>query len=527
MIPISETVIQAVGLAFIGFATALFALMLMALRVNRERKPAAQKPAKIVFLFDDALLVDASDAAKHLFDVAQTEGNDLSRLIKLLSSQFPGLRSILAEPEQTAQTAQMTATDGHSTLRVTRDEQFLRLELHNHDDAGHVNSPSRYTLATMNEELKTCRSIADSTPFPVWRQSADGDILWTNSAYQDLAKRLGQNPANGSDPKPIFSFDDTIDDTAANATTKRPRRSLHLPQEAEPKWFEFQVNALGPDQLVVAFPVDRVVRAERSLNDFVQTLTQTFAHLNVGLAVFNRSRELALFNPALTDLLALSPEFLIRRPTLFEMFDRLREKRLMPEPKNYKTWLQQMSALEAAAADGVYSETWSLVDGRTYRITGRPHPEGAVAFLFEDISAEISLKRTFKSELQISQSVLDGLPEAIAVFSPSGTRLLSNRSYEQLWFDVTGPEAELHSLTEDARSWRQKCAPTPVWNDVHDFAATMGERSNWTAEVRMRNGRRLSCRFESLPGGCTQVGFSEQSMALAPTVERENTAISA
>lgn len=520
MIPISETLIQAVGLAFIGFSTALLALVVMARRLTSDRKPATQKPTNLVFLFDDGLLVDASESAKNLFDVTQAEGDDLSRLIKLLSPQFPELGAIMAE---TGPAAQMTSTDGHATLRIKQDVRFLRLELQSQGNSNSSGETNSFMLSTMNEELAMCRGIADNTPFPVWRQSSSGGVIWSNNAYQKLAKQLVPGLTSGPGTKPLFAIENMPKDSA-----KRPlRMELKLPQETDPKWFEFQVNDLGTDKLITAFPVDRVVQAERSLKDFVQTLTQTFAHLNVGLAVFNRSRELALFNPALTDLLALSPEFLIRRPTLFEMFDRLREKRLMPEPKNYNTWLQQMSALEAAAADGVYSETWSLVDGRTYRISGRPHPEGAVAFLFEDISAEITLKRTFKSELQISQSVLDGLPEAIAVFSPSGTRLLFNRRYEQLWLDVSGPEAELHSLDEDARLWKQKCAPTPVWSDVQDFAATMGERQNWTSEVRMRNGRSLICRFEALPGGCTQVGFTEQAKVVTNTINRENAAISA
>ena len=62
---------------------------------------------------------------------------------------------------------------------------------------------------------------------------------------------------------------------------------------------------------------------------------------------------------------------------------------MMPEPKDYRSWRQQMSDLEAAAQNGTYEETWALPTGQTYRVTGRPHPDGAVALLFEDISAEV------------------------------------------------------------------------------------------------------------------------------------------
>jgi hypothetical protein len=42
--------------------------------------------------------------------------------------------------------------------------------------------------------------------------------------------------------------------------------------------------------------------------------------------------------------------------------------------------------LEEEAASGLFEETWSLPGGQTYRVIGRPHPNGALAFMFEDIS---------------------------------------------------------------------------------------------------------------------------------------------
>jgi hypothetical protein len=36
-------------------------------------------------------------------------------------------------------------------------------------------------------------------------------------------------------------------------------------------------------------------------------MTETFAHLNVGLAIFDRNQTLALFNPALVDMWQADP----------------------------------------------------------------------------------------------------------------------------------------------------------------------------------------------------------------------------
>ncbi|TMV38357.1 diguanylate cyclase, partial [Thioclava sp. BHET1] len=151
-------------------------------------------------------------------------------------------------------------------------------------------------------------------------------------------------------------------------------------------------------RLLFALPADGAVQAETSLRSFIQTLSQTFAHLKVGLAIFDRRRQLVLFNPALSELTGLEPEFLSSRPTLFSVLDAMRERRMIPEPRDYKLWRREMMELEAAAATGQYLDLWSLPGGQTYRVTGQPHPDGAVAFIIEDISEEMSVTRTLRAE---------------------------------------------------------------------------------------------------------------------------------
>lgn len=67
--------------------------------------------------------------------------------------------------------------------------------------------------------------------------------------------------------------------------------------------------------------------------NFVQTLTKTFATLSIGLVIFDRNRQLMLFNPALIDLTTLPADFLSARPNLLTVFDKLRDNQIMPEPK--------------------------------------------------------------------------------------------------------------------------------------------------------------------------------------------------
>ena len=92
-----------------------------------------------------------------------------------------------------------------------------------------------------------------------------------------------------------------------------------------------------------------------------------------------------------------------------------------------------LTKLEDQAVDGSFCETWSLPSGVTFRVTGRPHPDGAIAFLFEDISAEMSLTRRFNAEIELSHAALDGLDEAILLVNTSGVVAFSNDAYREMW----------------------------------------------------------------------------------------------
>lgn len=491
-------------MATLALCTAWVALVCMSGIFVGWRRAAARPPkTEVAFLFEGQQLLDATPSARRLLDISDTASTDLARLVRFLSPRFPQIYALLSEPSSDAERVHLSS-DSLTRLRLRRTGDRLRMSLEDAAPSANSFTPDRHSLTALYEELQMHRVVAGGVLFPMWRQTSDGRITWANGEYRRLEAQLGLAQPGQIETSRVFQDEINI----ANDGRHVQRAKLEVPGEAETRWFEFQINWVGDDLLVSALPIDRIVRAERSLNGFVQSLTQTFAHLNVGLAVFSRTRELVIFNPALSDLLSLTPEFLVTRPSLFQLFDRLREQRMVPEPKDYKSWHRKMSALEAAASDNDYSETWSLVDGRTFRVTGRPHPEGAVAFLFEDISEEIQLERRFRTELQMGHAVLDGLEEAIAVFSTSGAMLLANRAYRVLW-DLPAKDDEKVSFVEASRTWQNGAMPTPVWGDARDFAATISERDNWSAEVRLRDGRPMHCRFDALPGGYTLVGFSE------------------
>lgn len=178
-----------------------------------------------------------------------------------------------------------------------------------------------------------------------------------------------------------------------------------------------------------------------------------------------------------------------------------------------------MTALEEAATDGTYEETWTLPSGQTYRVNGRPHPDGAVALLFEDISAEISLTRNFREELEVGQSVLDSFEEAIVVFSSSGLITISNSAYIDLWgVDPSTTFGEM-SIIDATRCWQEICDPTRLWDELKEFVSSPSKRSEWFGKATLDDGRILVCKFTPLGAGATMVSFKVQNTSGSPMIK--------
>jgi len=369
-------------------------------------------------------------------------------------------------------------------------------------------------LAALGDEVDDLRRAIDTARCLIWRTAADGRVLWANAPYLALVERLGSAaPATVAWPiKTLFA--DHMDPVPEPGSRRRCRLSLPPTDAAIATakdgalWFELTV-ARQPDGglLCSALPADRLVGAEISLRNFVQTLSKTFAHIPIGLAIFDKRRELVMFNPALVSLSTLEAHFLSARPGLVAFLDALRDAHRMPEPKNYRNWRDEIARLERGAEEGTFQELWTLPSGQSFRVIGRPHPDGALAFMFEDITAEITLTRKFRADLELHQAVLDDLPGALAVFSSEGRLVLANAGYGALWGGDMAALIGVLSLTDATRIWQARARPTGLWGDIRHFAAPSADRAGWAEEITLSDDSRLLVQITPLAAGAVAISF--------------------
>lgn len=452
----------------------------------------------VSFLYHGTELVDATEPA--VIAGHQTAGPEAASWGSLRRSLERRFGDLPATPEDALatngdQTATFPALDpgDNGRLIFSRNSEVVRISIVDHAPG----ALDRQLGEDIFRELRFLRSAIADAPNPIWSVDPEGRIVWHNRAYSKMAEQHGENHDGGG----LFPV------AAPEAQDTPVRVALESMGERASEWYEVTMRPTRDGFVGYASNVDAVVRAEQAQRNFVQTLTKTFAHLSTGLAIFDRHQRLALFNPALIDLTGIPVEFLTSKPGLAAFFDYLREHQIMPEPKNYPDWRDRISAVIAAARDGRYCKTWNLPSGLTYRVTGKPHPDGAVAFLFEDISAEVSLTRRFRAELETSQAVLDKQEKALAVFSQMGILTFSNDAFREMWrFDPDSSFAET-TLGDVLKIWQSECAPNPAWDGLQRFVTSFGERVPRKACVVHESHGALDFSADPLSGGATLVSF--------------------
>ena len=474
-------------------------------RVAQRRAGALKDDAmhgRAAFVFHDRRLLDCNTRGQGMLASARTThplhsaGDDLAPLLRFLAPHFPGLRDSLAQ----------LAT--HGTLSISAvDDSGVQLDAEWRAGLAHVHVTDtraagssilidRLNLEALDAELQNLRQCTEKAPFLIWHQDQDNAVTWANGAYLDLAAQQKRDLV-----WPLPALFPAVSEAGAS------RACLHV--DGQPQWFQRHHLPVAKGSLQYAIPADPAGQPDLARKDLMQTLAGAFATHQVGLAVFDRARVLQIFNPALVDMTGLEPEFLAARPRFDQVLHCLRERRLLPEPADYRSWRNALLEMERAAETGAYHEEWTLPSGQTFHVTGRPHPEGGIAFLFEDVTSEITLTRSFRAQIETAQSVIDALPSAMAVFSPQGTLTLANAAYHRLWGSDPEEVAARINLQGVLQTWRALSQPSPLW----DTLATLTDRRREEGPIRgraiLRNGQVLSVYTTAIDGRKTLVTFDQ------------------
>ncbi len=494
----------------VSFLSAGAAIWFLGHRLRRtdilsQPAPTLEPEETCTFLFLNRTLWSATPSAQQALDQFPVESDTWSNIVDGLHSETQDIAALFDD----------LATNGTAFSQIVTTHENKLTEVQGKPQGRYINvsfkdlDENQVTRHNLEKSLEIHRdrvafsdTVQNTAPIMMWRRHASGAIRWLNDCAREI---VGSDDTETTLPE-VFRTDVQ---SGMNGVRRAPFRDEDE-DDADIVWFDVLEVEIGENDIVgYATNINPLVRTEDSLQRFISTLTETFAQLPVGLSIFDEDMTLNLFNPSLIDLLGFDPTRLARRPSLREFFDMLRENRMVPGPKNSDDWRQYIQRIQDEATNGTLRERLVLPSGKTFDLTGSPHPHGAIALIFEDISPMTHLEQQFRAETELSHATLDRLSEAVAVFDTSGALVFANASFADLWgFGVANGEDPIR-IVDATRKWIDKSLPTPVWGDLRDFATSSGERCNWDSEVDLKDGRRIYAGFSPLPNGSSLAVFSD------------------
>ena len=316
------------------------------------------------------------------------------------------------------------------------------------------------------------RVLLDALPCPVWIRDPARSVVFRNHAAQGL----------------------DLDARQAVDTHGQPMDVSEVPARAWAGTIGFAVPAGAP-------AVDENLALE---------------HLSIAVVIFGSDTRHTYSNVAFRRLWGLEAGWLADDPSMGEIFERLREKRHLPEVADFRAFREQQVALFRTVKEPQQS-LLHLPDGRTVSQTVSPHSDGGLVFSFEDVSDKLDLERSFKSLNAVQRETLDNLYEGVCVFGSDGKLKLSNPSFAAIWnldaasLNDTMRMADFLNATRSLISDADKSSDEDWKSHVATTVAKLGSRQPSNGRIRLNNGTILDYSSVPLPDGAVLLGYLDVS----------------
>lgn len=386
----------------------------------------------------------------------------------------------------------------------------------------------------LEKENTLFKQAFDSLPFPIWLRDEELQIAACNPAYAkavhadspEQAVLLGSELVYEKSPREA-----KVLAAAARAAGKEKKAREFVVMKGKRRWVEASEIPL-PAQLysknrTIGFVRDITQEQElqNSLQNHIASHNGVLEHLKTAIAVFDADMRLRFYNTSFMNLWDLEAEWLDSSPTYSHVLDMLREKRRLPENRDFSAYktreIKYFTSLVAATEDILH-----LPSGMTLRRMLTPHPLGGLLITYEDVTGHLTMERSMTVLNETQYTVVNHLREAILLFGRDGRLRLANTAYLTLWqisdSDFNNPPATIVEVIE-----KQK----PFFENENNWEALkeqlLGVITSHTGEIFQilrPDGKVLEFVAAGLPDGGIFVSFldvteEEKSSSLAEEKE--------
>ena len=352
------------------------------------------------------------------------------------------------------------------------------------------------------------KAILDALPIPIWLRDKGLALTWANHAF---LKGAGAADLQTAQREQVTLDKGERELAQAARTTNAPQQSKRFSVVGgQRRAINFTQIPLGDAGIIgAAVDVTDTAAAEARLQLHADAQADTLDRLQTAVAIFGRDQKLTFYNKAFIKLWGLPESFLDKHPSDGEVLDRLRETRKLPEQRDFQAWKRSRLALyQEGLREKPSEEPWHLPNGQTIRVVTQPHPFGGLTFLYEDVTARLTLESDYNTLIKVQSATLDTLSEGVAVFGPDGKLKLRNAAFARIWeFDGEDLDGEPHLRTIAALS-RDRFGDCQIWDQLIQ-AIVAGAAARDLGDVERSDRSVLSLSTSPLPDGATLVTFND------------------
>ncbi|MCP1337229.1 sensor histidine kinase [Futiania mangrovi] len=416
--------------------------------------------------------------------------------------------------------------DGQAEVAITGETAgpFAVVRLMRPSDAERIAARLRAEREMARADAARLRALLDAVPMPMWERGPDGALRAVNAAYVRTVEATDAGAVVRDDT--VFSLTGIEGGQAAVRQAlrrlARKARQSGVPQRAEHfvvaggerRVFEIVEAPYASGTIGHARDMTAEHEATQELARHVRAHAETLDSLRTAIAVFGPDKRLRFFNAAFVKLWQLDPGWLTGHPSNADVIEALRERRRLPEQADFRAWKAERLDLYTSLLEP-QEDLWTLPDGRVLRVTARPHPLGGLMFVYEDVTDQLTLERSYRALAGIYSASIETLSEAVAVFGTDGRLRLFNPAFERVW-GLSEERLQGGPHIVDVADWcSDKSQDATLWPALQErITALGGTQARFESRIETADGRILDCAGAALPDGATLLTFSDVSASV-------------
>ncbi len=308
------------------------------------------------------------------------------------------------------------------------------------------NADSMEELYAENRELEYkydfIKEVTDMLPFPLWVRDDNLALSFCNKAY---IKAVGASDLEAVLTKSLeLAEGDALRKTRSLAAAVRSAGKMmtekeHIVMNGERRFSaisEIPIVSRRPEEkrstIGIAQFLDEEEELENRLKSYIGAHNGVLENLTTAIVIFDSGTRLSFYNSPFLKLWGLDADWLDARPTYSSFLEALREKRALPEVRDFPAFKREELELFKnllKPEEGLMH----LPQGRTLRRFMLPHPLGGLLISYEDITDRIAMERSFNTLIEVQRTTIDNIHEAVALFDTNGKLKLFNAAYADLW----------------------------------------------------------------------------------------------